>query len=184
MALPIENILENIGVPKESKNIITLNEPFDWENTAVVIELMDKHLDQLNFDISGKKKVIKIVTEVLDNVCRHAQKFPSHSVSCFSAKSDKEYLYLGTRNLVPNATVGPLLEALELLNMSGVEELNAMYRERLKTGKLSEEGFAGLGLIEIARKSKEKIKYTIEFFDVQKAYFTFLITINIAEYIN
>ena len=68
---------------------------------------------------------------------------------------------------------------MQKLNLSNQEELNQLYRNQLKNGKLNAEGDAGLGLIEIARKSTENIRFTVEYYDVMNAYFTFLITLNI-----
>jgi hypothetical protein len=63
---------------------------------------------------------------------------------------------------VPNSEVGPLINTIQELNFANQEELTKLYKDQLKHGKLSREGDAGLGLIEIARKSTENIKFTVE----------------------
>ena len=178
MSLPILNVLENLGVPQVASEVILLNEPFDWTKTNALIEEIELKLSS-EVDLGKRKKIVKVVTEALDNVCKHSSVYPYQQVSSFICHLDSEKLYISTRNLVPNDQIGNLILNVQKLNLSNQEELNQLYRNQLKHGKLNAEGDAGLGLIEIARKSTENIRFTVEYYDVMNAYFTFLITLNI-----
>lgn len=179
MTLPILNVLENLGVPRMASEILVLNEPFDWTKTSQILEDIENELSS-DIDLGKRKKIIKVVAEALDNVCKHSSKYPNLQVSSFLCHiDDQEKLYISTRNLVQNVEVGKLILSIQQLNLSNQDELNELYRNQLKHGKLNNEGDAGLGLIEIARKSTDKIRYTSEYYDVKNSYFTFLITINI-----
>lgn len=183
MTLPILNVLENLGVPRLASEVLVLNEPFDWSKTNDLIIQVEKTLNFTDFDLGKRKKIIKVVTEALDNVCKHASIYPTQQISsfiCHLGEDDK--LYISTRNLIPNDQIGKVITMTQNLNQSNQEELNKLYRDQLKHGKLSSEGDAGLGLIEIARKSTENIRFTAEYFDVTNAYLTLLITINIKTY--
>jgi hypothetical protein len=183
MSLPILNVLENLGVPSVASEVLILNEPFDWSNTNAIIGQIDERLTLRAIELPAKRKILKIVTEALDNVCKHAFKYPSQHVSSFICHLDMaDRLYISTRNLVPNLEVGNLIKTIQELNYSNQEELNKLYKEQLKNGKLSAEGDAGLGLIEIARKSTEHIKFTVEFHDIETSNFTFLITVDLKNY--
>ncbi len=180
MSLPILNVLENLGVPQLASEVLILNEPFDWTKTNELIENIEERLTFGEIELGKKKKIIKVVTEALDNVCKHASIYPTQQVSsfiCHLGEDDK--LYISTRNLIPNEHIGKIVMNIQHLNLSNQDELNQLYRDQLKNGKLSNEGDAGLGLIEIARKSSEHIRFTVEYFDVLNSYFTFLITINL-----
>lgn len=183
MTLPILNILENLGVPSLASEVIVLNEPFDWSKTNDLILQVNESMTFAGIELGKRKKIIKIVTEALDNVCKHASIYPNQQVSsfiCHLGAEDK--LYISTRNLIPNEQLGNIVMVTQHLNQSNQEELNTMYRKQLKQGKLSPKGDAGLGLIEIARKSSEKLRYTAEYFDVTNSYLTFLITIDLTNY--
>jgi hypothetical protein len=183
MSLPILNLLENLGVPRVASEILVLNEPFDWTNTSKMIDQIDQKLNVDSIDISSKKKIMKIVTEALDNVCKHSINSKSQHVSSFICYLDpKNKLYFSTRNLVPNLQVGALINTIQELNFSNRDELNKLYKEQLKNGKLTDEGDAGLGLIEIARKSTENIKFSAEYYDIETSNFTFLITVDLKKY--
>jgi hypothetical protein len=183
MSLPILNVLENLGVPSVASEVLILNEPFDWTNTNDIIVQIEERLAVINLEVSTKKKVLKVVTEALDNVCKHASKFPTQQVSSFICHlGENDSLYISTRNLVPNAHVGSLISTIQELNQANQDELNQLYKDQLKHGKLSSEGDAGLGLIEIARKSNDAIKFTVEFFDILTSNFTFLITIDLKKF--
>jgi hypothetical protein len=179
MSLPILNVLENLGVSRLADELLVLNEPFDWTKTNQILDDIEIKLS-VDIDLGKRKKIIKVVAEALDNVCKHSSKLSNLQVSCLLCHIDKDdNLYISTRNLVPNDQVGNLILKVQQLNLSNQDELNKLYRDQLKFGKLNEEGDAGLGLIEIARKSTEKIRYTFEYYDVKNSNFTFLITINI-----
>jgi glucose-6-phosphate-specific signal transduction histidine kinase len=95
MSLPILNILENLGVPNLASEILILNEPFDWSNTNEIIEQIEERLISNSIDLNARKKIIRIVTEALDNVCKHAIDYPSQHVSSFICHLDtKNKLYL------------------------------------------------------------------------------------------
>ena len=85
---------------------------------------------------------------------------------------------MATRNLIPNKIKNQLIEMIEDLNASSKEELNDRFRKQLKFGKLDEEGNAGLGLLEIARKTNEKIKFNFEDRSEKSSFFTLFIMIN------
>lgn len=176
MSLPIFKLMENFGVPKEAKELITLNEPFDWNNTGEAILELESHVEELNISTKSKKQINKIVTEILDNVCRHAMQ-DSSLLSCFSSKIHEDKIYVATRNLIQNNEVGQILMMIEDLNASDKDQLNERYRHQLKNGKLDQGGNAGLGFLEIARRTKEMIRFNFESNELGDSYFTLFIVI-------
>jgi len=75
--------------------------------------------------------------------------------------------------VVNQETMQLLTERLEDLNAMEPEELKAAYKQTLREGSFSEKGGAGLGLIEIARKSSEKLKYSFDKMGDDMFFFTF-----------
>ena len=182
MSIPLQNLLEKFGVPASAEELVTLNAPFDWSNTADAILELETKIDGLEITKKAKKYIAKIVTESLDNVCRHASfNVESTPVSSFTSYLADANLYVLTRNLIPSTIENQLISTIENLNLSSKEDLDEQFRHQLKHGKLSDEGNAGLGLLEIARKTTDKIRYDFEEKDDSTAYFTLFVTVNSKE---
>ena len=179
MSLELENLVKNFEINSLSEELITLTAPFDWSSTSEVILKLQKRVDQLDITLKAKKYIAKIITESLDNVCRHVLKNIEYSdLSSFTCVLNDDKLYVATRNLIPNKIKNQLIEMIEDLNASSKEDLNDRFRKQLKFGKLDEEGNAGLGLLEIARKTNEKIKFNFEDRSEKSSFFTLFIIIN------
>jgi len=182
MSLPIINLLENFGVPALAEELVTLEAPFDWSNTSKVILKLEEKIEGLEISTKAKKYITKIVTESLDNVCRHTSlNVVSSTVSNFRCYIYDRNLYVLTRNLIPVSLENQLMTIIESLNLSTKEDLDEKFRYQLKNGKLSDEGNAGLGLLEIARKTNDKIQFKFEKNDALTSFFTLFVTINAKE---
>jgi len=66
---------------------------------------------------------------------------------------------------------------LERVNNLSKEELNQLYKQKIKEGRLSEKGGAGLGFIDIARKTGQKLVYSFLKIDEEKSFFVLTTTI-------
>ena len=70
-----------------------------------------------------------------------------------------------------------LESALNTVNNASQEELKEMYKKQIKEGKISEKGGAGLGLIDIARKTEEPLEY--QFLQLDQDTFFFILKVEI-----
>ena len=182
MSIPFHNLLKKFGVPASAEELVTLNAPFDWANTADAILKLENKIDGLDITTKAKKYIAKIVTESLDNVCRHASfNLESTPISSFTSYLADAKLFVLTRNLIPSTIENRLVSTIENLNLTSKEDLNEQFRHQLKHGKLSDEGNAGLGLLEIARKTTDKIKFDFEKNDDATSFFTLFVTVNSKE---
>ena len=66
-----------------------------------------------------------------------------------------------------------LVQRIDLLNAMDELELKQAYKKTLREGSFSDKGGAGLGLIEIARKSTEKLRYDFDDTGEGRYFFTF-----------
>ncbi|MBK6776205.1 MAG: hypothetical protein IPG74_10325 [Flavobacteriales bacterium] len=74
------------------------------------------------------------------------------------AHNDKGYSVL-TGNFMRAVEVDALRERLDTINSLGPDELRGLYKETLSNGLFSATGGGGLGMIDIARKSGQKLEY-------------------------
>jgi len=84
-----------------------------------------------------------------------------------------------TGNYMETKNVEELKGKLELVNSMDKLELKAYYKEILSNGTRSSKGTAGLGMIDIARKSGQKLDYYFEEIDTKMTFFS--LTVKIAE---
>ena len=106
------------------------------------------------------KRFIYLIIESLQNIERYsAHAGPSKDFSLIF--SDEHSLYIITQNLIQNEKVEDLKNRLEEISSKNEAELTDIYKSRLVNESKTEKG-AGLGLIEIARKSKNKLLYCFE----------------------
>jgi hypothetical protein len=68
-----------------------------------------------------------------------------------------------------------LKDNIDKLNSLEKEELNNLYINKLREGTLTEEGDAGLGLIDIAKESNDKIRYNFSFVNDETSFVTICI---------
>ncbi len=84
-----------------------------------------------------------------------------------------------TGNFVPRKDVDGLKKRIDEINAMSKEELKAYYKKVLNNGELSDKGGGGLGIIDIARKSGERLDY--EFLPLDKVSSFFSLNIKITQ---
>jgi hypothetical protein len=132
---------------------------------------------------SVQKKVFHVMVECLQNISKHADNqfnFVSSKDGrgiFLVSKDEKEY-NVTTGNVVKNERIDELKQMLENINRLNREELNKLYKQKIKEGRLSEKGGAGLGFIDIARKTGQKLVYSFIKIDEEKSFFVLTSTIS------
>jgi hypothetical protein len=111
-----------------------------------------------------QRKVFHVMVECLQNISKHADDFGSNDF-LFSgrgifmvSKGDTEYT-VTTGNAIDNNRISVLTEMLENINKLEKEDLNELYKKQIKEGRLSDKGGAGLGFIDIKRKTGKNLEY-------------------------
>ncbi len=121
-----------------------------------------------------KKRVFYILVECVQNITRHQEipdEDPPESDGIFFIQSFNELYNISQGNLIVNDHIDSLKEKLESINKLDREELKAYYQTVLRETVISSKGGAGLGLIEIARKSGNKIRFKFDPVDDKYSYF-------------
>lgn len=113
---------------------------------------------------SVQKKVFHVMIECLQNISKHAENLGSNDFLFAGrgifmvSKSASEY-HVTTGNVIENNKMKDLSEILDNINGLDKEGLKQLYKTQMKEGRLSEKGGAGLGFIDIARKTGRKLEY-------------------------
>lgn len=137
----------------------------------------------LRQDESGpvQRKVFNVMVEALQNISRHADLITSDPDEMrrgvvIISHSDEAYSIV-TGNLIRSDKVPQLRERLDDINGMDRSQLSAAYREQITNGHINENGGAGLGFIDIAKKSGNKIDYRFHEIGDELPGFSFFLSI-------
>lgn len=113
-------------------------------------------------DLGVAKRVFTIVSELLDNCYRHADLGLGHLWDrqvVFIMRIERIVVEIGVSNAVLNKQIAQLAARMDELNSASAVQHRLMYMKQLRYGAISDKGGAGLGLIEVAKKSQSKLDY-------------------------
>ncbi len=129
------------------------------DNSIPLLMLLEREMEYAEFGFLGRKRLFMFVLESLQNVSRHTSKtaYADMSMVVF-AKTDNGYT-VTTGNVLPSSSIDNLRLKLDEINMLGTEEIRAIYRQMLSTAEFSSKGGAGLGLLEMAKKTGNRLDY-------------------------
>jgi len=160
---------------RSDKLCLLYNGSFSDDITHKFIESNEYNLES-NEDLSKiKNKVSFLMAECFQNIVRHgaeknvesAQFLPGY----FSTRNLNNTFFITTGNLIDKKNIEKLEGQLKHVNSLNTEELKEFYRDVITNNQLSEKGGAGLGLIEMARKSGHRIEYSFDDYDTEFSFF-------------
>lgn len=128
-----------------------------------------------NYSSKGlQKKLFNLLIEIAQNLYNYL-KNPAlkekSAVFIFVTESDNTYKIITGNYLLTCETAG-IKSRIEMVNSLNSEELKELYRGILDVGIVSHGGGAGLGFIDLARKSGRKLSYEFEEIDEKFSFFT------------
>ncbi|AHM59845.1 hypothetical protein D770_07910 [Flammeovirgaceae bacterium 311] len=145
--------------------------------TEKLIALNDRRLSEAGGGKSNRK-IGFLIAECFQNVIRH-QEQPhgvnglQHASPMFMVRHHNQKYAVASVNLVRNEKVAPLQAKLGNLSRLDSGELKKMYLDILPGGEYSDKGGAGLGLIEMARRSGQQFQFDFERRDEAHSLFFF-----------
>jgi len=126
------------------------------------------------------------MAECYQNVVRHGKettiKTNLHDkTSAFFVRSFGSSFYITSANIIKNKDIDIVKEKLDKVNNLSPEDLKVLQKQVLAKGKLSEKGGAGLGIIEMARKTGKKISFDFKLLNEEASMFYLQLELNSAE---
>jgi len=158
---------------KHTNYIKRNNSNFVWDGMTVIYEvLLDSNYRLSYLDIEEElvklvptqwvKRLVLLSVEMLQNIIKHKDTIPYEEEAIFFITKDDSNILLIGGNLVNSKNLGYIINKIEYINSLDKESLVKYYHEVLNNKGFSEKGGAGLGLIEMARKTNHKIEYVIK----------------------
>lgn len=159
-----------------SRNLILVYEgEFTQEITKAVLAMAEKNLESKGEESNIKRKVFNVMVECLQNICKHADAVASEEErgAIFMIGIEDNSYVITSGNFIANEYVQGLREKLELINTLDKEGLKVLYKDMIQTTQVSEKGGAGLGFVDIARKSGQKLEFDFEPVNDKFSFFSF-----------
>ena len=153
---------------------------FNHQITKMFTTMADNEMGRNDEDKTIRRKVYHSMVETLQNMNKHSDEIAEKNnigKGLFLIGKKNSIYYIISANKVDKEKVQSLTAALTEVNSSTPEELKAMYKKQLREGTLSEKQGAGLGLIDIARKSTSKLNY--QFIPLDEEYSFFILKVEI-----
>ena len=148
-----------------------------------ILQIMENKMDNMQEEPKMKKKVYNVLVECLQNLYHHLDEIAEpdsekiRSAIFTIGKIDNKYSII-TGNYILNENINGLKARLDEVNSLNKEELKEYYKRVLNNGEMSLKGGGGLGMIDIARKTGEKLDYNFLEIDNKVSFFTLNIKVS------
>ncbi len=176
------NIFDFYSDMEKNNVLLSFKGAINDDLVAAITSLIEKKMEFKNETPKVKKKVFNILVECLQNLYHHnadlnKDENTDMSVVVMIAKNVEGYSIV-TGNLIDDVKVDSFKSKLEEINSLDKQGLKELYKTVLTEGKFSEAGGAGLGLIDIGRKSGEPLEYGFIPFNDNYSFFSLNVKIN------
>jgi hypothetical protein len=135
---------------------------FSHEVMKMFTSMAERDMDKSNEDKSVKRKVFHVMVECLQNMTKHSDDVDRNDGvgnGLFIVGKKDGYWSVITANKILKEKIEGLKASIDNINSLNKEDLNALYKKQIREGSLSDKGGAGLGLIDIARKTGRQLDY-------------------------
>ena len=150
----------------EREVILSYQGLFNFEIIGHLLNSLKDETESRGISISHYKKILSVMIEALENVFKYSEffdketfLFPTFYPKFSLEKMDLNYL-LCTGNPILNHDIDRLTNHIITINNLDKEGLRKLFRNTLTNGQFSAKGGAGLGFIEMAKVTGEKIDYS------------------------
>lgn len=157
-----------------NKLIIIYQGLFDQDIIKSMITMTEKKLIQDHVDEGLRRKLFNVMVEGLQNICKHQFKGeePDYNPFLMIGAEDNHY-NMSTGNLIEKEKIATVEEKLNHINTLNRDELKEYHKNARLNSVISSVGGAGLGFIDMARKSGNKFEF--KFYDVNDTYSFFVL---------
>lgn len=136
--------------------------------TKAFTTMTQRNLDEDDHtSVPIKKRVYHVMVECLQNIGKHSDNIKSGQPEVpgngiFMVVRSSHGFNVITGNPIANAKIPDVTGMLNRVNSMDEEEIKAFYKQKIVESRISEKGGAGLGFIDIVKKTGNKIDFHFE----------------------
>jgi hypothetical protein len=175
MSFNVENYFSDVS---NGDPILYFKGNIDSELINRVLDTIEEKLVKGNEHSRTRKKVYNVLVESLQNLYHHVDKVPddfedqtSEKFGILAINKIKEGYKIITGNFIRSADVNDHEDKIKRINRSSHEEITELYKFILNHQRISSKGGGGLGLVDIARKTGNKLEYEFKEYDEKNSFF-------------
>ena len=150
-----------------------------------ILDTVEEKMIAANEQSRLRKKVYNVLVESLQNLYHHVDKVPADFEDQTAErygmmavkKADSGYRII-TGNFVHLDNAQKLEDKIKRINRSSHEEIKELYKFILNHQRISAKGGGGLGLVDIARKTGNKLAYSFRKYNDTYSFFYLDIFVN------
>lgn len=170
----------------ESKEpILEYQGALEQKRVIKILDELEHKMDSFGEKLKITRKAFNIVTEALQNVVRYRDDIEGgdeETHPCFVFERSNDFYLIACGNLLKSDKVQKLLNRLNKVNSLDWYGVQQEYKNILKNNLKNQDpnrdrNSAGLGFIEMARKSEQRFQYEFLPHDAHYTYFLILIKI-------
>jgi hypothetical protein len=153
---------------------------FSQELNKTLLSFTERKFKTENVEDNTRRKIFNIMVEVLQNISKNkvdtGENTPDFEAIFMLGTNRNDYILISS-NLIRNDKIAPLRDRIEQVNSLDKEGLKNLYKEVRLSASFSDKAGAGIGIIDIARKSENKLEYSFVELNNEFSAFSFLIRI-------
>jgi hypothetical protein len=156
---------------------------FSSEVGKEVISFAETKLTEEDVDAVLRRKVFSILVESLENVAKFSpgmEQEEKYGMPVAMIRFDKGIYTLTTGNLILKDKVASLKEKLDEINSCDKAGIKELFKKALVEQSIFSDSTGNMGLIEMARKSGNKLLY--QFDEINKQYSYYMLTVKVEEH--
>ena len=147
---------------------------FNPNHTDQILSLAENNMTVTGENSKTQKRVYFVMVESLQNITRHQDvKQKEENQAFFVVHNNVGEYDLTSGNVVEQSEIESLKAKIDKINSLNAEELKEYHKHVLENTGMSDKGGAGLGLIEMARRSGNKLQYDFQAINEKLSYFYF-----------
>lgn len=182
MSFNIENYFSDLN---SSDTILYYKGNVDSDVINHVLDTVEEKMVDVNEQSKLRKKVYNVLVESLQNLYHHVDRVPedfedqtAERFGLLVVSRVKNGYRIITGNFVHVENIERLEEKIKRINRSSHEEIKELYKFILNHQRISAKGGGGLGLVDIARKTGNKLEYSFKTYDKHFSFFYLNILVN------
>lgn len=171
------NILDLDKMMTENQIILAFRDTINQDTLDGLYSIAEWRMETVESERSVKKRIFNILIECLQNIVNHgAEEIGKYGPLVALAKEGDTFVIIAS-NPIASDSIQKFRDKIDKINNVDPADLRKFYTESLMKSEFSAKGGAGLGLLDIYKKSGSKLEYDIQTIEGEHAMLTLTVRV-------